>query len=87
MEYVGNCVSSTAEDINALTDSAKRITWKTFRKHVPTARDFLKEIGAVLDGATNKDIETTDWISFYKGVYRGRPSYFFEWSAIEWIWV
>lgn len=83
--YWGNCINSSAEDIWALQDSANRVKWKTFKHHISGARRFLKDIGALLDGATDKDIEDCDWIAFNKGIFRGKICYFVDWSAIEWI--
>lgn len=86
-EYWGNCINSNANDINSMVDSARRVTWKTFKRKVDDAKRFLKDIGATFKETTDKDIEDSDWIAFNKGIFKGKPCYFVEWSAIEWIFV
>ena len=85
--YWGNCINSTAEDIWALEESEEEISWDTFKKHVPKARKFLLDIGAIWEETTNQNIRDTPFLDFYKGVFMGKPAYFFRWSRIEWIWI
>ncbi len=77
---------TTYEDILELRDSAVPVTWRTLRKHVSEARDFLEEVGAIHGDTTNEQIEGSGFLGFFKGVRRGRPLYFIGWSGYEWIW-
>jgi hypothetical protein len=85
--YWGNCSQSTAEDIWDLQDSAEPVSWRTFKKVIPEARKMLEEMGAVWDETTEKQIEDSQFLDFYKGTFMGLPAYFIDWSRIEWIWV
>ncbi len=84
--YAGDCTNSTYEDISELRDSAAPVTWRTFRKHIPEARDFLEEVGAIWGDTTSEQIEGSGFLAFFKGIHRGRPAYFIDWSGYEWIW-
>jgi lysophospholipase L1-like esterase len=85
--YWGNCSQSTYEDITLLQESAKRVSWRSFKKAIPDAREMLEKIGAIWPETTNKQIEHSDFLDFKTGIFMGRPAYFIDWSAIEWIWV
>jgi hypothetical protein len=85
-QYFGNCVSSTYEWIQDLRDNSVGVTWATFRRNIPDAREFFEEQGAFYPETTNKDIEGSPFISFNKGKHRGRPAYWADWSGYEWIW-
>ncbi len=78
-EYVGNCVGSTAEAIDAMVDSARQVTYRTFCRYV-----LAVEVNDMFPGPPHIK---HDWaVSFHKSVYRGRPCYFVCHSAIEFIW-
>jgi len=84
--YFGNCVSSTYEDIMALRGSSQSVTWRTFKRHVPEAREFFEQLGAFYEETTERNIEQSPFIAFFRGVHRGRPAYYAVWSGYEWIW-
>jgi hypothetical protein len=85
--YWGACLDSTYEDIWALKATETPVTWRTFRQRVPGAFDFFVERGAFWDDTTNKNIEDSYFIAFFKGVFMGQPCYFARWSGIEFIWL
>ena len=85
--YWGNCSQSTYEDITLLRESAKRISWRSFKKVIQDAREMLEQVGAIWPETTDKQIETSGFLDFNTGIFMGRPAYFIDWSAIEWIWV
>ena len=88
--YLTNCVNSTAEAINVMTDQAVEITYKTFMKHVKreeVARLFpdYEWSGKRYGGGLHIK---NDWhISYYKSVYKGMPCVYMCHSAIEYIFV
>lgn len=84
--YWGNCSDSTAEDIWALQESAKPVSWRTFKKAIPDARQMLVDAGAISEDITDKEIEDSWFLDFFRSEHRGRPAYFISWSGIEWIW-
>lgn len=85
--YWGNCIQSTYEDITLLQESARRVSWWSFKKAIPDAREMLERVGAIWPETTNRQIERSGFLVFNTGVFMGRPAYFIDWSSIEWIWV
>jgi len=83
------CVASTAESINAMTDAAVEITYRTFRKYAEGLGEWSVEMGYVL--RSNQDHGLTlrnDWhVSYHKSVYQGKPCVYLRHSAIEYIWI
>lgn len=79
-----NCVSANGDDINAMRDTAKQISYQTFRKSL-TSTAFA----AICDGLGYKRGELTlkkDWhVGYYRGTYLGKPCVYLVWSAIEYI--
>lgn len=84
--YWGNCVDATAEDIDALRDSAEQITWRTFRSHIPDAKAFFIGEGGLWKETTNEQVENSCFFTFYRGIFREQRCYFATWSGYEWIW-
>lgn len=81
------CVNSTAELINALTDSAVEVTYRTFRKHCEGLDGWADRMGYVKDPQHGGLHLSGDWsVSFHKGTYAGVPCYFIDHSRIEYIW-
>ncbi len=71
-----DCVSAKGDDIIDMVDQAREIKVSTFLKRV--------------------DIDPTEWgvdlredwhVRFYKSKYKGKPCYFLEHSAIEYVYV
>lgn len=84
--YFGNCVCSTAEWIHQLRDNSRMITWRTFKRHIPEAREFFVQAGGFDPKVTDKQIEESGFFSFNRGYHRGIPCYWVGWSGYEWIW-
>lgn len=81
--YTINCVSARGADINAMKDSSRQITRRTFLKHV--AYSHLKTVEEEL-GYDSHLRMASDWhVSYYKGTYCGKPCVYFVWSAIEYV--
>lgn len=90
MRYLTCCVNSTADLINALTESGREITRRTFQKSADP--DSLREWerAAGYDTGTERGglRMSKDWaVAYYKGVYDGRPCVYLVHSAIEYIFV
>ena len=95
-QFETTCINSTAEAIWDMTDNDKEVTWKTFVKHVPLAsiKDIFPmysyrgemynpDTGELKIGFHIKD----DWaVRFAKSRYKGKPCYFIQHSAIEYVW-
>jgi hypothetical protein len=78
--YETCCVHSTAEKINAMTDSAREVTLATVRRHCADFADWCLQMGYERGGLTIGH----DWaVSYYKSRYDGRPCYYVCHSAIE----
>lgn len=82
MKYITCCIHSTAELINAMTDRAKKITYRTFKKYA----DGLDEVAETMGYGPWLKLKN-DWaVSFYRSEYDGRPCVYMSHSAIEYIW-
>lgn len=85
-QFTTTCVASTGPLINAMTASAKEVSYRTMRKHVG---DALVEIEHQLGYDVGHKRETglrlsKDWhVSFWRSTYDGRPCFYFVWSHIE----
>ena len=81
-EYRTNCVSAAARDIDAMCDGSREVSYRTFIKHCPDAREVLgytRGSGVTLSG---------DWaVSFYRSTFKGTPCFYACHSSIEYIWV
>lgn len=72
--YITNCVSSTAELISPMVDTAREITYRTFLKHVEkseldTLFPFYKDVPGLSLG--------NDWsVTFWKSEFDGQPCVF-----------
>lgn len=85
--FVTNCVSAKGDDIQEMVDQARDITYQTFVRNVdPESLQKVKNaIGYTRELQKNCGItlENDYGVSFHKSKYRGRPCYYFCWSAIE----
>lgn len=83
-QYRFRCSDMTmadVQDLNAMVEVARRITFKTFAKHcnwVP----FAKDCGYAATGAGLR-LSQDYAVSFYKSKWRGQPCYYVLWSAYE----
>lgn len=84
--FVTNCVSSDGESIGAMVDQAQDITYRTFAKHCDW-QPIARELGYAVGPSPELHMKD-DWhIGYYRSKYRGKPCYFFKWSAIEYVFV
>lgn len=86
--FITDCVNARGEDIRNMVDHD--------RCHQITRRTFLQRVDYQ---AVMADIETalgygpwlhmaSDWaVSYWKSFYRGVPCVYFNWSAIEYVFV
>lgn len=81
-EYLTCCVHSDGPSINRMTDAAREVTLRTFRRRCAT-RNWEESLGYERAGRGGLAL-SNDWhVSFHKSVYRGRPCYYARHSAIE----
>jgi len=82
-----NCVNSDSDSITDMVDAAKPVTYDTMLRVVgepflEMQRELGYDVGSMRGGLRMKN----DWhVGYFKSTYRGRPCYFFTWSAIEYI--
>jgi hypothetical protein len=82
MTYTTDCVHSTADLIIDMTDKARKITYRTFKKYA----EGLEEIASAMGYGPWLSLKK-DWaVSYYKSTYDGRPCVYMDHSAIEHIW-
>lgn len=83
--FVTRCVESTAEDICSMVDRARKISAKTFFKRTQW-KTTVRELGYTTDPAKEGPrIEDDYHVSFYSSRFKGKPCYFFDHSAIEYV--
>lgn len=85
-QFVTDCVHSTAEAIDAMTEQAHPVTWRTFTAHVSVR--LLAEMFPVYawqPQAKGLRMPNDYAVSFYRSKYQGRPCYYLEHSCIEYI--
>lgn len=84
-EFQTDCVHSTAEAINAMTDAARDVSLRTMRRHCDLS-EFEESLGYFRNSRQGLTL-AGDWaISYHKSTYRGRPCYYLCHSCIEYIW-
>lgn len=83
--YLTCCVNSTGPLINAMTERAQEITYRTMRQHcdlAPWAASMGYDPNTRLGGLSLAN----DWhVSYHKSTYNGAPCYYLRHSAIEYI--
>src|SRR5688500_9914113 len=89
LRFTITCVACTGQEdyeaLLALEDSARDITRRTFLKHVD--REDLRQLEEDRGYATHPGQGLTmagDFhVRYYKGLWKGRPAYCFDWSSID----
>jgi hypothetical protein len=76
--YETCCVNSTAGAINAMTERARAVTFRTFARNCDW-RDWARDMGYGRWLPLEKD-----WaVCFFRSVYEGRRCYYVDHSRIE----
>jgi len=89
--FITNCVNcpgpNPGQAIRDMVDSAQTITRRTFLRHVGRRNLELHEKALEYAGCPSQGLTMAqDWhVSYYKGVFRGKPVVYFVHSAIEYI--
>lgn len=87
--FVTTCVNASGDDITAMNDAAKEITYDRMRRIVGQPFvDLQKQLNYDVPGTRGRDrIGLTmrgDWaVSYHRSTYQGKPCLFFRWSHIE----
>jgi len=78
------CIESKGEWINDMTQQARDVTLRTFRRNCAGVREWAEAHGYSRQLGISL---CNDWhVSYHKSRYRGQPCYYVRWSAIEFIW-
>lgn len=89
LRYSSNCTQSRGSDIQDLEDNSREITRQTFLGYVDKLS--LKELELSLGYAAHPKQGLTmagDFhVRYYRGVFRGKPSVWIDWSAINFIFL
>lgn len=86
MVYLTNCVGSTAELIDAMTDQAKEITYRTLLKYVSQAE--LNSVFPSYEGLEDILTLKSDYaVSYFKSFYNGLKCVYVQHSMIEYIFI
>lgn len=80
--YITCCVNANGDDINAMVDLAREVSYRTIRRRCADLGEWARSMGYCRGGLTLKN----DWaVSYYKSTYRKQPCYYILHSAIEYI--
>jgi hypothetical protein len=82
LTYTTNCVSSTANAIIEMVNKSREITYETFIKYV-SSQELLEMF---CNGLKWKSLKRDKHVRYYKSTYNGKPCYYLDHSAIEYIW-
>jgi hypothetical protein len=89
-EFYTDCVSldsNSGHYIRDMVDSSEKITYETFLRNV-NREEFYRMEKALGYGNDIGLRMKKDWaVSFFKGIFRGKPCYYFDWSRIEHIFL
>lgn len=80
--FIGTCVDLRVRDLNAYDDSARDITYRTFRKHV--GGEVIDEIHQQTGGVPH--ISQDYGVTFSRGRWKGRPAACMMHSSIHHLW-
>lgn len=85
LTFETTCLTANGRDIEQMVDAARRITRATFMRHVNKLdMDAFAYQCGYADHWTDGLTMAQDWaVKYYKSTYKGKPCYFFDWSAIE----
>lgn len=84
--FVIDCVHSTTEDIDNLTENAEEVSFEEFLSHV-NQKEF-EEIERNMGYPANEHLQRLgdDYaVSFWHGTFRGVDAYYFDHSRIEYV--
>lgn len=78
--FIGTCVGLPATELDKFDDSARGITYRTFRKYV--GKEIMDELNSNFGVPLHKD-----WaVSFQIGKYRGKKAVCLYHSSIHHLW-
>ena len=85
-QFTTTCVDSTGPLIDAMTASAREVSYRTMRKYVGGALvDVERALGYDVGHKRETGLRMSkDWhVSYWRSTYNGRPCFYFVWSCIE----
>jgi len=88
VRFVTDCVHApNGEDIGSMVDTARRITRHSFLRAVGRRTALQVELRLGYEAHAKRGLTMArDWhVSYARSIYRGRPCWYFTWSAIEYI--
>ena len=85
--FLTDCVSSDARSINAMIDSSREITYRTFLRYVSPGELYSLFPAYARDSREGLTLKN-DWhVRYFKSVYRGKECVYIRHSAIEYVFV
>jgi hypothetical protein len=88
LPFINNCVNwprAHVDDLTALVDSARPVSYKMFRSRVDP-RDLHRVTTHLGYGRfSTLRIQDDRLVTFWSGLLMGHRVYFFTWSAIEYV--
>jgi len=85
------CPSLTPDEVpaqSAMIKASKKITHRTFRKHVGWSLDTWAEAHGyiTMDQRGGLHLVNDPYVAYYKSHWNGEPCFYLVWSAMEVIW-
>jgi hypothetical protein len=85
------CVEANGEEIAAMIDRSREISFATFKRRcnwVPVAKSMGYQVGPrTRQNRTWLRLDEDYHVRFYKSVYQGKPCYYMDHSAIEYVFM
>jgi hypothetical protein len=86
MKFIGTSSSLPDEPLTHTRRHRRKITWRTFRKHASNAREVIARVHPDIVKFTNRDIEETPFLRFFKSIFDGKVCYYGIWGGCWWVW-
>jgi hypothetical protein len=81
-QYNTCCVDSDGPSINAMSERARPVTYRTFDRHCDWT-NWARGVGYSVGTERGLHLKNDYHVAYFKSVYRGEPCYYLVWSAIE----
>lgn len=79
------CSQSDVPDLHDMCNRGREISYKTFAHRVDISK-VAQKLGYVVRPDQKGLRLSQDWcVRFYRSMWKGRPCYYMNWSAIEYI--
>lgn len=84
-DYEISCMNSTAEKIDNMMETAEEISFNKFKSVI--GEEKIKQLLSQYTWGRDEGLKLKDdyYVSYYRGIYKNKPAYIIQHSAIEYI--